>query len=68
VRQLETAVAVAQRPGTDRTGSAMDAAFGRKVLDIVCAAYASAGRGGAPEAVPFTGPRDRTPLQLWRGA
>ncbi len=45
----------------------MDAAFGRHVLDVVCAAYRSAGRGGAPEPLPFTGPRDRTPLQLWRG-
>jgi|Tabmets5t2r1_1033131.scaffolds.fasta_scaffold01427_2 predicted dehydrogenase len=39
--------------------------LGRRVLDIVCAAYASA-RTGREEAVPFTGPRDRTPLQLWR--
>jgi predicted dehydrogenase len=44
----------------------MDAGFGRAVLDVVCAAYRSAGRGGAPEPLPFTGPRDRTPLQLWR--
>jgi predicted dehydrogenase len=44
----------------------MDATFGRAVLDIVCAAYASAAAGGADIAVPFTGPRDRTPLQLWR--
>lgn len=44
----------------------MDAAFGRMVLDVVCAAYTSA-RTGQPEASPFTGPRDRTPLQLWRG-
>ncbi len=44
----------------------MDAAFGRMMLDIVCASYASA-RSGAPERTPFTGPRDRTPLQLWRG-
>jgi predicted dehydrogenase len=41
--------------------------FGRLLLDIVCAAYASA-RTGAPEAVPFAGPRDRTPHELWRGA
>lgn len=44
------------------------AAFGRTVLDIVCGAYASAGRGGAWVELPFDGPRDRTPLQLWRGA
>lgn len=43
----------------------MDAEFGRWVLDIVCAAYASAGSGEAV-ALPFAGARDRTPLQLWR--
>lgn len=41
------------------------AEFGRLVLDIVCAAYRSAGNGGRSEAVPFEGPRDRTPHQLW---
>jgi predicted dehydrogenase len=40
-------------------------AFGRLVLDIVCAAYASA-RSGRPEPVPFAGPRSLTPHQLWR--
>jgi predicted dehydrogenase len=44
----------------------MDAAFGREVLDILCAAYASAGAGGTPGAVPFTGRRDLTPHELWR--
>jgi predicted dehydrogenase len=39
-------------------------AFGRLLLEIVCAAYTSA-RRGEPQAVPFTGPRDRTPHQLW---
>jgi predicted dehydrogenase len=39
--------------------------LGRHVLDIVCAAYLSA-RTARAEPVPFTGPRDRTPLQLWR--
>jgi predicted dehydrogenase len=39
--------------------------LGRHVLDIVCAAYVSA-RSGRAEPLPFTGPRDRTPLQLWR--
>jgi predicted dehydrogenase len=51
----------------DGTRPLMDASFGRTVLDIVCAAYTSAGSGGADVAVPFDGPRDRTPLQLWRG-
>jgi predicted dehydrogenase len=45
---------------------ALDATFGRRVLDLVCAAYASAGSGG-PVPLPFTGRRDRTPLELWRG-
>jgi predicted dehydrogenase len=40
--------------------------FGRLLLDIVCAAYASAG-SGEPEAVPFTGDRGRTPHELWAG-
>lgn len=46
----------------------LGAAFGRSVLDLVCGAYLSAGRGGAWVDLPFTGPRDRTPLELWRGA
>lgn len=45
----------------------MSASFGRTVLDVVVAAYRSAGRSGAVEHLPFQGPRDRTPLQLWRG-
>ena len=45
----------------------MSASFGRFVLDVTAAAYASAGRGGSPELLPFRGSRDRTPLQLWRG-
>ncbi len=44
----------------------MSVAFGRLVLDVVCAAYTSA-RTGEPESLPFTGRRDLTPLQLWRG-
>jgi myo-inositol 2-dehydrogenase/D-chiro-inositol 1-dehydrogenase len=44
----------------------MDAAFGREVLDLLCAAYASAGAGSVPRAVPFTGRRDATPHQLWK--
>lgn len=45
----------------------MSADFGRRVLEVVCAAYSSAGQGGELVSVPFAGPRDRTPLQLWRG-
>jgi myo-inositol 2-dehydrogenase / D-chiro-inositol 1-dehydrogenase len=43
----------------------MDARFGRSVLDVVCAAYASA-RSGDAVPVPFEGRRDLTPLQLWK--
>jgi predicted dehydrogenase len=49
------------------THPVMSAAFGRRVLDVVCAAYRSAGRDAQPEHLPFEGPRDRTPLELWRG-
>jgi predicted dehydrogenase len=45
----------------------LGAAFGRAVLDVICAAYTSA-RDGSWVALPFTGPRDRTPHQLWRTA
>lgn len=46
----------------------LGAAFGRSVLDITCAAYASAAAGGAWLELPFDGPRDRTPYELWRRA
>ena len=49
------------------TSPVVGAAFGRRVLDVVCGAYQSAGRGGAWVDLPYDGPRDRTPLQLWRG-
>lgn len=44
----------------------MSATFGRHVLQVVAAAYQSAGRRGDEIALPFAGPRDLTPLQLWR--
>jgi predicted dehydrogenase len=40
---------------------------GRDVLEVLCAAYASAAQDGAPLSLPFDGPRDRTPRQLWQG-
>lgn len=46
-------------------GQTVDGAVG--VLEVICAAYASAGRGGTEVALPFTGDRSRTPMQLWRG-
>jgi myo-inositol 2-dehydrogenase / D-chiro-inositol 1-dehydrogenase len=60
LRSLASDLATNRRP-------MLDAAFGRLVLDVICAAYASAGNGATSVAVPFAGPRDRTPLQLWRG-
>lgn len=47
-------------------GRVCPAGFGRTVLDVICAAYDSAGREAEESAVPFTGPRDLTPMQLWR--
>ena len=44
----------------------MDASFGRDVLDVVCAAYLSAGHESAPVSVPFAGQRTLSPLELWR--
>lgn len=38
----------------------------RDVLELICAAYASAGRGGEEVAIPFDGDRTLTPMQLWR--
>lgn len=43
-----------------------DAETGRAVLEVIAAAYASAGRR-EPVPMPFDGPRDRTPYELWRG-
>jgi predicted dehydrogenase len=45
---------------------ALGAAFGRSVLDVTCAAYASAGQGGDWVDLPFQGDRNSTPLELWR--
>ena len=44
----------------------MSAAFGRDVLQVVCAAYCVGGRSGEEVALPFAGRRDLTPLELWR--
>jgi hypothetical protein len=44
-----------------------DADFGRRVLDVICAAYRSAGDDGAAVPLPFEGRRDRTPHHLWAG-
>lgn len=52
----------------DARSPAIGMAQARDVLDLTMAAYWSAGRGGAWVELPFAGPRDATPLQLWRGA
>lgn len=39
----------------------------RRVLEVICAAYASAGTGGAEVPLPFVGDRTATPMRLWRG-
>lgn len=56
-------------PAATGTARAMNVAFGQQVLEIICAAYSSAGRSTGsdptPESIPFSGRRDRTPHQLW---
>jgi predicted dehydrogenase len=44
--------------------SPIDARFGRRVLDVICAAYFSAGTHRVVP-LPFSGSRDSTPHQLW---
>ena len=62
VPQLATFVDDVARGAAPEVG----AAFGRAVLDVICGAYASSGQGDAVP-LPFTGPRDKTPLELWQG-
>jgi hypothetical protein len=35
------------------------------VLDVICAAHWSAGRDAIEVPLPFSGPRDQTPAQLY---
>jgi predicted dehydrogenase len=48
-----------------RGGRVCPLGFGRRVLEIICAAYLAAGRG-SEVPLPYDGPRDRTPMSLWR--
>jgi predicted dehydrogenase len=48
-----------------RGGRICPLGFGRRVLEVICAAYLSA-HDGSEVALPYDGPRDRTPLSLWR--
>lgn len=50
--------------GSDDRGQSIDAA--RHVLEVICAAYLSAGRNGEATELPFAGDRTATPLELWR--
>lgn len=50
-----------------RGGRVAPVGFGRSVLDMICAAYASAGQESAEVPLPFPGPRNLTPMQLWKG-
>ena len=69
---LETFGYIAQMQGfvdalAGRGGQVCPLGFGRLVLEVTCAAYLSAGSGGAEVPLPYSGRRDVTPLQLWRG-
>ena len=64
VAQLDTLV----RDSAQGIEPAMSAAFGREVLQVVMAAYTSAGAQEEVIALPFSGPRHLTPLQYWHGA
>jgi len=46
----------------------LDADEATHLLEVVTAAYVSAGRGGEPVTVPLETARDRTPLELWRSS
>lgn len=50
-----------------RTGRPVPATsrLGRQVLDVICAAHWSAGRNAIHVPLPFAGPRDQTPAQLF---
>lgn len=50
----------------ERGVAASPATFGRRVLDIVCAASASAANGGEAVPLPFAGARDVTPIEMLR--
>ena len=39
----------------------------RTILEIICAAYQSAGQKGNEVQLPFGGDRSMTPMQLWKG-
>jgi hypothetical protein len=50
-----------------RSSTISDVHLGRHLLEIVCAASVAA-RTGEEVPLPYDGPRDRTPVELWRPA
>lgn len=48
-----------------RASAVSDVHLGRDVLEVVCAA-SEAARTGEEVPLPWTGPRDRSPIELWR--
>ena len=62
---LDQLAAVAADVSADRSPR-VTTVFGRFLLEIVCAASLAA-RTGEQVPLPFSGPRDRTPHQLWSG-
>jgi predicted dehydrogenase len=59
--ELEHFLAAARGAPCEETG-----ADGRAVLEILLAAYASAGQGGREVALPFQPPRVSAPVDLWK--
>ncbi len=51
--------------GAGRSSSISDVYLGRDLLEIVCAASMSAGRSSIEIPLPYQGPRDKTPIELW---
>lgn len=49
-------------------GGTLDADEATHLLEVVTAAYVSAGRGGESVTVPLETARDRTPLELWQSS
>jgi predicted dehydrogenase len=61
IGQLEALVADVESGRPPRSS----AAFGRHVLEVVCAAYQTAATG-VRTALPYAGPRDHTPHEIWQ--
>lgn len=62
IEQLRDAEASAS---VGRSSSISDVYLGRDLLEIVCAASQSAARNSLEIPLPFAGPRDKTPIELW---